>query len=89
MACELCDLVAGDVKTRLYYKDKVCIIVDCLNCGIPMVVIRHHGSASDEEKRLMTNAINSLFTYQSIRTLPRHIPNHEHWHLEEAQYHGS
>ena len=86
--CELCNLASGDIKTRLYYKNKVCTIVDCLTCGIPMCVLNHHGSATEQEKRLMMAVINSLFEYESIRTTPRRILDHEHWHLEGASYRG-
>lgn len=88
--CELCDLVTGDIKTRLYYKNKTCTIVDCLTCGEgrPMVVLNHHGYASEGEKRLMMAVVDYLFEYQSIRTTPRRILNHEHWHLEGAKYRG-
>lgn len=89
MACELCDLVAGDVKTRFYYKNKTCIIVDCLTCHIPMAVLAHHGAASEREKGLIMNAIESLFEYGSIRFTPRKILDHTHYHIEGARYHGS
>jgi len=94
MQCELCQLVAGNIKTRLYYKNDVCTIVDCSTCSIPMVVLNHHGAADEHEKRLMMNAINTLFSYESIRTEQRKIPAigpdaHIHWHIEGAKYIGS
>jgi len=81
MGCELCALVAGDTKTRLYYKDETCTIVDCLTCQVPMAVLSHHGSASKLESELMLEAVNLLFNYESIRTEPRRVPGHEHWHV--------
>lgn len=89
MACELCQLVAGDIKTRLYYRNKTCTIVDCATCHIPMVVLNRHGSASEQEKRLMMATIDYLFDYESIRTEPRKIGDHEHWHIIGAKYIGS
>ena len=89
MDCELCDLVAGNIKTWKYYRNKTCTIVDCLTCGIPMCVLNHHGLADELEKRLMMSAINHLFKYQSIRTERIKIRDHEHWHLEGARYIGS
>lgn len=89
MACELCQLVAGDIKTRLYYKNKTCTIVDCATCLIPMVVLNHHGSATEQEKRLMMATIDALFEYESIRTEARRVPGHEHWHIIGAKYIGS
>jgi len=87
--CELCDLVGGNIKTRFYYKNKTCTIVDCSTCHIPMCVLNHHGAASEVEKRLMMATVNYLFSYESIRTTPRKISDHEHWHLEGAKYLGS
>ncbi len=89
MTCELCDLVSGNIRTRFYYRDKTCTIVDCSTCGIPMVVLNHHGQASDLEKRLMMADVKYLFIYESIRTEPRKIKDHEHWHLEGARYLGA
>lgn len=86
MNCELCQLVAGDVKTRFYYRDKTCTIVDCLTCHIPMVVLNHHGPASNREKRLMKAVVNYVFGYESIRTEPRRIFDHEHYHIIGAKY---
>ena len=67
--CPLCRLVKGDIKTRKYYSDGTCIVVDCLTCLLPMVVVNHHGQATEEERRLMANAIDYLFEYHSL-TLP-------------------
>lgn len=79
--CELCRLVDGEVKTRLYYRDDRVVIVDCLTCGIPMLVFGHHGETTDDEKRYALNIINQLFEYESIRTQARKIRDHEHWHI--------
>jgi len=84
-SCPLCRLVKGDIKTRKYYSDSTCIVVDCLTCRIPMVVVNHHGQATEEEERLMVNAIDYLFNYNSIRYVPRQIADHEHWHVTGAR----
>lgn len=89
MSCELCALVAGNIKTRKYYRNKTCTIVDCLTCGVPMCVLNHHGLADEQEKHLMMSVINYLFEYQSIRTEPRKIRDHTHWHIIGAKYIGS
>jgi len=83
--CPLCRLVEGEIKTHKYYRDVTCIIVDCLTCRIPMVVVNHHGQATEEDKRLMVNAIDYLFEYHSIRRVPRQIVDHEHWHVIGAR----
>ena len=81
MACELCDLVAGDIKTRWYYKDKTCIIVDCLTCKVPMAVLNHHGPATAQEERLLEAVVHYLFPGATIRRDPRQIKDHVHWHI--------
>lgn len=81
MSCELCELVSGDVKTKKYYRDENCIIVDCLTCRIPMAVINHHGPAASREERLMEATIHHLFPGASIRKTPRKIKDHVHWHI--------
>jgi len=84
MACELCALVAGDVKTGQCYRDKNCIIVDCLPCKVPMAVINHHGPATQQEERLMESAIHQLFPGAAIRKETRKIKDHVHWHVLRA-----
>lgn len=88
MNCELCKLVAGNTKTRFYYKDKFCTIVDCLTCGegYPLVVFRRHGEASEYERTFVMTDISYLFEYESVRKKPRKILDHEHWHIEGAKY---
>lgn len=83
--CELCDLVAGDIKTQRYYQNSEILIVDCLTCKIPMVVFKQHGEASKEERRRATATINVLFAFKGIRRKPRKIRDHEHWHIIGAQ----
>jgi len=89
MGCELCDLVAGNIQSRKYYRDKTCTIVDCVSCGMPVLVFNHCGQASDLERRLAMAAINYLFTYESIRKEARRIPSHEHWHILGARFLGA
>jgi len=85
--CELCKLVEGkDIKTRLYHRDKVMTIVSCLTCGIPMVVLNHHGEATENETELMQTVVDHLFSYRGIRKKPRKIPYHVHWHIIGAHY---
>ena len=80
--CELCRLAP---LTPRYYVDKEVVICDCLTCGIPMLVFRHHGEASEEERRRAMNTIDTLFEYEHIRREPRQIFDHEHWHIEGAK----
>jgi len=91
--CELCDLVTGDIKTRKYYRDKVCTAVDCLTCKVPMCVLNHHGTATPQEERQMEAVIHYLFPDATIRKEQRKIPAtgpeaHIHWHILGAKYLG-
>lgn len=83
--CPLCNLVQGDFKTRIYWVDDISVCVDCLTCGIPMVVIKRH-SAEMTEKELshVMDKINLHFGDQiiKIRTFPRQIKDHAHYHVE-------
>lgn len=97
MTCELCDLVTNrNIITRHYYTDKTITIVDCKSCItklelgeiIPLVVFRHHGEATDLERRLAMVIVDYLFEYKSIRKEPRQIMDHEHWHVIGAKYLG-
>ncbi len=88
-SCELCDLVAGDVKTRKYYRDKTCLVVDSLSRKVPMVVLNHHGRANDREKRLMLAVVNYLFIYDRLDMGMEHIPDHEHWEILGAKFLGA
>jgi len=80
-SCELCKLVEGKIKTRLYCRDSELLIVDCLTCRIPMLVFRHHGQADKEQRRRGLNIVDTLFNYKEIRKEARRIPDHEHWHI--------
>ncbi len=66
-SCELCKLVEGKIKTRLYYRDSEFLIVDCLTCRIPMLVFKHHGQANEGQRRRGLNAVDTLFEYKEIR----------------------
>lgn len=81
--CELCKLTQWlDIRSKLYYRDDIIYIVDCLTCGIPLIVFVRHGDATDEERRHAMIILDELFTYESVRTKARKILDHEHWHIE-------
>ena len=87
--CELCCLVAGDAKTRLYYRNKTCTIVDCIDCKVPMAVLNYHGPADVRDERIMENSIHYLFPDATIRKEMRKIKSHLHWHIIGGKYLGS
>lgn len=76
--CPLCDLANGDIKTRLYYTDDVCIVVDCLTCGTPMMVLRAHRRPYKEEFERMTQVLGEHFRGLRWRGVQRQ--NRDHWH---------
>ena len=80
--CELCKLVEEDINTHLYYQDSLLVIVVCNTCQLPMVVFRHHGEATEDEKRKAMVVIDELFNYINIRRIARKILDHEHFHIE-------
>ncbi len=85
MACKLCELIGGKVKTELYYWDDDVVIVDCEQYRIPMLVFKRHGSANREQKRYALNIIDTLFDHVGLRKTPRKIKDHEHWHIFGAK----
>jgi len=43
-SCPLCKLTYGnEIKTKVYYINSNVMIVDCLSCKTPMLVIKKHG----------------------------------------------
>lgn len=38
--CELCSLIH---TTHVYFNDQICIVLDCDDCGEPMIVWKKHG----------------------------------------------
>jgi len=86
MSCELCELVKGNIITKLWYRNDLATIVDCATCNIPMLVFNHCGEATERERRLALARVNALLEYESIRTAPRKVMDHEHWHIIGAKY---
>lgn len=82
--CELCALVNGDIKTRVYWDNELSICVDCLTCRIPMVVIKRHDREMNEtEKVHIEGLIKDVFgsSVDFVRKEPRKILVHAHWHV--------
>lgn len=87
--CDLCNLADGNTITTLYYQDNVVVVVDCSTHKIPMVVLNHHGEATEWELGYLEGIANSLFMFKNIRKEPGAIKDHAHFHLEGAVYVGS
>jgi len=80
--CELCEMIESrDYKTHLYHEDEVCVIVDCLTCGIPMMVLKHHGEPTEEELEHLKAVSMEQFPDKVWRGYRRKIKDHWHEHL--------
>lgn len=81
--CPLCRLWHDrEITTKVHYEDAVIIIVDCLTCKIPMVVIkRHDGNATETEKAHIHNIVQGKWPGSTLRCTPRQISNHFHCHV--------
>ncbi len=44
--CDLCKLA---IRTKVYHEDDICTVLDCMNCGVPMVVWKEHDVHPDPE----------------------------------------
>jgi len=84
VSCELCDLVNGNIKTRLYYDSADIIVVDCISCGEghPLIVLkRHTPKPTQEELDKMVLVVRELFGQVArIRFDQRKIQDHHHIH---------
>ncbi len=80
--CPLCRIYEErHIPTVLYYEDEHIIVVDCITCRVPMVVLKEHKAT------LSLEALESIavqfdwgkrFTNKRLRTQMRQVP--EHWH---------
>ena len=82
-SCELCKLMDGDIKTKLYYQDDEMKIVDCLTCGYghPMIVFKGHNEVKTNTEDSAIRSITSIFGQCVIRKEPRSMKEHPHWHI--------
>ena len=87
--CELCRL---ETITKEYYRCDDFIILDCMNCKVPMVVALNHVSPMDfsdlDLRRRMYEKIIEVGKefYKGedrwyVDMQERKIPNHLHWHV--------
>jgi len=80
--CKLCDLVAGNHRTRVYCEDKKIIIVDCPNCSAPIGIWKEHKVKlnPNQIKYLVAKMEFSLGILGDFRE-PREIKSHYHLHF--------
>ncbi len=86
MECPLCKLADGDVRTYKWFEDKKWMIVDCLSCGRPLIIIKKHKkSLSLSEQIHLLKLVKMVFGYQNIKIASQHLDKtirsiEEHWH---------
>ena len=82
MSCELCDLVAGNRPTKVYYEDEKILIVDCKTCKIPMGVWKEHkAQLSIEEREYLVRQMLFVLGQATDFREPRSILDHYHLHF--------
>jgi len=84
ISCPLCRLARGlDRKTRVYYEDSMCVVVDCQTCGVPMLVFKFHREWSRSELDYCLDVAHILFGWSrfNVRFQRRKIPDHPHFHI--------
>lgn len=79
--CPLCKLAKGNIITNLYWEDEICVIVDCSSCGLPQIVLKHHGEPSEKELEHMKMMSKKLFPDKKWRGVRRQIQGHFHEHF--------
>ena len=82
--CKLCRIYENrEIYTKIYYENGDWIILNCIDCKIPMVVYKNHKILKDipmKEIHYMINKCMELFN--SFRFRPeRKIKDHFHWHI--------
>ena len=53
-----------------------------------MIVLNHHGKATEWELGYMEGIVNGMFLFHGIRKEARKIQGHEHWHILNAEFLG-
>jgi len=79
--CPLCRLCQGEVITKFYYEDEVCIVVDCKVHKVPIIVLKRHSpQPTPEEDKHMRDVAERLFPRKKFRYGGRSIKDHYHMH---------
>jgi hypothetical protein len=92
MGCPLCEIFLDNknLKTQLYYPHDVCdlnssdfIIIDCLTCKTPMVIVRDHVSMISSEMwgKILYKCRLMFGQTTRLRTQQRSIKDHVHYHI--------
>lgn len=77
-----CPLCRREARTKHHFEDDVLWVVDCLTCGVPMVVLKRHVATPTDWERAYAKRIGeALFPEARFDDTPRSIPEHWHAHL--------
>lgn len=81
-----CPLCQAERLTPWYHEDELCWIAECTICTLPMVVLRHHDAAPDDDLKATLHArlatvVEGHFTFTHwVDDEMRRIPDHYHAH---------
>lgn len=93
-SCDLCKLVFDhEIKTKLYFENASYIVVDCLTCKIPMLVLKDHVDEFTREQEVeltiilknLFKGLRKLIPTQFIDYDMRLISNHAHVHVRSIE----
>jgi len=86
--CELCEL---KIKTNIYLENEYFIILDCIDCQVPMIVWKEHTmSVPEPDEQVMEAFLIEVANqfYESwdgkgyfIDKNQRKVFDHLHWHV--------
>lgn len=81
--CPLCRLWHDrEIKTTRHYEDELILIVDCMKCKVPMVVLRRHDAkVTPMELARIEEAVHREWPKALLRCTPRSIKDHYHCHV--------
>ncbi|MDK9698686.1 MAG: hypothetical protein OEM52_00855 [bacterium] len=91
-SCDLCRLHSlRELKSTLHYENEQFIVVDCIICQTPMVVLKaHRPSFNDHEKNTLAKMLIELFGIHGVLDWEqRKIPEHAHVHLRPRPFPGT
>ena len=85
--CELCEL---STIIKEYYRDENFIIMDCMNCKVPMIVPWEHIDPKDGGSAFLRGQMEKMLVKIALKFYggphfyidkkENKIPDHMHWH---------
>ncbi len=83
MKCDLCNLKK---KTHWYYEDEYFVVCDCIQCNVPLIVLKRHDIelTPDESKRLLKLLVK-FAERKRVSFVRRTIKDHWHMHIRTSR----